>query len=423
MNQYFSKLLFIVSSFTIMLSNAQTPYYYGPDGTHGAINDPNWNTVSLKLNEEFNNETSTKTKWNYFWLGSIHRQNSDCFYLEGDNCQDNYQSCTPYDFTSNHNHTYITSIGSMTLTTRFESPVINTYYTSIVNNVYSRAIKSYSVSTGVAISKMAYKYGFFEARFKVNRSPGTQCKGLGHCFWLYADYNNGHPISGVPARQTDYSEIDIAENDPMRGLMTSNVWYRKNPNSNPNYFDYWERQANDCDRDNVHIHDAYVQQDQWHTYSLEWTPTEMNTYYDNFLIRHMEYPADKLDHMNVVLDIEGALLLTNDKARFCKVIQQGVTNLPFNFELDFVRIYSLNMEGCSTSFSQTNYDFGAGTYTYNVKKNITLGQTSSTTASVKISGQNVSLRAVEYISLEDGFEVDGSSNTEFFATTNGTCDN
>ncbi len=399
-------------------AQTQTPYFYNSDGTHGVINDPNWNTTTLKLNEEFTNETTTKNNWKYNWLAG-HAEKSDCFYLTGDVCYDNYQSCTPYNFSTNHNHTYNTSgTGTMTLSSRFENPIISTYYTVNTATTSYTVAKTYSLSTGLAISKMAYRYGFFEARFKVNRPAGSQCKGLGQCFWLFSDYNNDHPIAGVPPRQTDYSEIDIAENDPMSNLMTSNCWYRKDPTTNPKHFDYWERHA-DCD-ETSHA-DAYIEQTGWHTYSLEWTPTEMNTYYDNKLVRHMEYPANLFDAMNVILDIEGAYDINNDKSRFCRVISQGVTNLPFNFEIDFVKIYKLNTEDCNVSLNYPNYNFTG--YTYNLKKDITLGKNGVSTASVTVvSGQKISIRAVDFIELEDGFYVDDNAGTEFFATTNGTCD-
>ena len=46
-----------------------------------------------------------------------------------------------------------------------------------------------------------------------------------------------------------------------------------------------------------------------------------------------------------------------------------------------------------------------------------------TTTQIINNGQNVSLRAVDYVLLDDGFEVTDEEGTEFFATTNGTCDN
>ncbi len=352
-------------------------------------------------------------------------KNSDQFYLEGDQFYDNISAPYTYNFNTNHNHTFQnTPLTTMKLTSRWENPAINTYYID-GNSNWTRAAKLYTITTGTAISKNVYKYGFFEARFKVNRPPGAQCKGLGQCFWLYADYNNYSLPPGVSARQTEYSEIDIAENDPFRGLMTSNYWFKQNASSSLQF----DRNVDDCNYGNTgyastsHA-DTYINQTEWHTYSLEWTPTEMNTYYDNKLVKHMEYPANLFDPMNIILDIEGALYDNGDKFRFCSKIIPGITNLPFDFELDFIKIYKLNTIGCTTSFVQSNYNFVTNSYNYGLKKLIHLGQNNLGSASVKISlGQKISLRAVEYIQLEDGFEVDDATGTEFFATTNGTCDN
>jgi hypothetical protein len=96
---------FTLFSFAFSLK-AQTPYYYNTDGTHGAVNDENWNITTLKLDEEFTDEASTKARWNYYPLGHSKGINADQFYLEGDVCYDNYVNCAPYNFINNHNHTF-----------------------------------------------------------------------------------------------------------------------------------------------------------------------------------------------------------------------------------------------------------------------------------------------------------------------------
>lgn len=408
--------------------NAQTPYFFNSDGTHGALNDKNWDVINLKFDEEFITETNTKTKWNY-WLFNCDRPPvSQQFYLTDWVGFDNYQNNLPYNFTNNHNHTYQTSpLTSVTLTSRKENPLLNTWR---YDANYNRVPYSYSISTGLLVSKKAYKYGFFEARFKIDRPVGFQSKGMGQCFWLNAMYNNDQKPSqspSLPNRISDYSEIDIAENDPYRGLMTTNRWFRAlNSPEPPGKLD-GERQTDDCSfsgglYSQISHNDAFINQTEWHTYSLEWTPTEMNTYYDNKLIKHMDKYASDLDAMNIILDIEGSLTIDGFQHRFCDVID--LNNLPFNFELDFVKVYKLNIEGCNTSFIQTNYNFATMGYTHGLKSSIKLGLNNSTTASVKVdNGQKISLRAVTEILLEDGFEVDDTNGTEFFATVNGSCYN
>lgn len=424
-------LKFVFIAATFITANAQMPYYYNNDGTHNTLNDLNWDVTTLKLNEEFSSETTTKTKWRYHWDGHVRYKNSDQFYLTDDVFWDNFWDATtsgvPYNFANNHNHTYTnnTSTGTVILSSRLEPSPLQLYYRD-GSSTWGCVRKDMSITTGLLITQSAYKYGYFEARFKINRPVGNDSKGFGQCFWLMADYSNTPP-TGVPQGQNIYNEIDIAENDPYRGLMTSNYWF-ESPTSISRES---ETTTNRCHWKNISStvedishSDQYIAQTEWHTYSLEWTPYEMNTYYDNKLVRHMEYPASQFDYMNIILDIEGATYPNGEKYRWCENITTGISQFPFNFEIDYVKVYKLNTEGCTTPFVQTNYNFGTQGYTYGLKKHIELGQHNSTTASVLVNnGQNVSLRAVDYVLLDDGFEVTDEEGTEFFATTNGTCDN
>jgi hypothetical protein len=429
-------LKFVFIAATFITANAQMPYYYNNDGTHNTLNDLNWDVTTLKLNEEFSSETATKTRWRYHWDSRVRKKNSDQFYLTDDVLWDNFWDATtsgvPYNFANNHNHTYTnnTSTGTVILSSRLEPSPLQLYYRD-GSSTWGCVRQDMSITTGLLITQSAYKYGYFEARFKINRPVGNDSKGFGQCFWLMADYSANTPPAGAPNGQRGYCEIDIAENDPYRGLMTSNYYYRPLPTTPDNQTET-ETKVGKCTWDSnalietVSHSDEYIAQTEWHTYALEWTPYEMNTYYDNKLVRHMEYPADQFDYMNIFLDIEGAKKAAGEKYRWCEDIDiTGVTTkFPFNFEIDYVKVYKLKTEGCTIPFERTNYNFGTQGYAYGLKKHIELGQHNSTTASVLVNnGQNVSLRAVDYVLLDDGFEVTDEEGTEFFATTNGTCEN
>jgi len=415
-------LSYLILFFNVVFVFAQTPYFYNSDGTHGALNDKNWDVITLKLNEEFTTESNTKMKWNYWGFNCDRPSNSQQFYLTDWVGYDNYQNNAPYNFANNHNHTYQTNpLTTITLTSRKENPPLNTWR---FDANYNRVPYTYKISTGLIVSKKAYKYGYFEARFKVNRPSGLQSKGLGHAFWLNADYKSG--TRGF-TRQSYYSEIDIAEMDAKGGKMTSNFWYSKYY-ALPEDFER-DRNVDDCYYFNGNItnfshSDAIVNQTEWHTYSLEWTPTEINTYLDNKLVKHMERPANLLDPMSIILDIEGAKTDQGFQYRFCDYIDRINTNLPFNYEIDFVKVYKMKTEDCNSPFEYSNYNFATNGYSYGLKRKIRLGETNLSSASVKVNlGQQISLRAVTEISLEDGFEVDDILGTEFFATVNGECSN
>jgi hypothetical protein len=89
------------------------------------------------------------------------------------------------------------------------------------------------------------------------------------------------------------------------------------------------------------------------------------------------------------------------------------------YEIDYVKVYKLILD-CSTTITQdnsTNYNFN--NYVYGVKNNITFGGTGCT---AKVTnGMNVSLRAVNGITLGEGFEVEAGG--EFYANVQGDCYN
>lgn len=411
---------------------AQTPYFYNSDGTHGALNGKNWDVITLKLNEEFTTESNTKLKWRYWGFRVDRPFNSQQFYLTDWVGYDNFQNNAPYNFANNHNHTYQTNpLTTVTLTSRKENPPLFKTWHFNNDSQYIRVQDTSYITTGLMVTKNAYKYGFFEARFRIDKPTkniNNLSKGFGQCFWLHANYNNEERLIGVQNRISAYSEIDIAENDPYNGLMTTNRWYRALNSIEPVGKLDGVRQADDCGYfgglySQISHNDAIINQTEWHTYSLEWTPTEMNTYYDNKLVKHMDKYASDFDPMNIILDIEGGIDTTAFQYRFCNGIDTSILT-SFNFEIDFVKVYQMNVVTCNTPFVQTNYNFATSGYTYGLKSNIKLGLNNSTSASVKVdNGQKISLRAVTEILLEDGFEVDDTIGTEFFATVNGSCAN
>ncbi len=419
------------------ITSGQTPFKINPaTGLHAVdaasnpiLNDRNWITTPV-FEDQFDNPSATQnTKFRFSWLGDGHVSNDDFFWFAEDPVHDNMPPVTSgspnqFTLTSPNNHFFYTSGGEtlVKLVSRHESSTKHAYYRDY-NATYAPVnyyiAKDYNYSTGVLISRDAYKYGYFEIRYKVNRPPNNQSKGLGQCFWLFADWINGYAPPNLPStttRTTDYSEIDIAENDPRRGLMSSNAIFRQTATSAWKSFTV----ADDCGSI-LNTSDVAVDQNNFHTYAFEWTPTEMNTYYDNRLARHMEECASLFDPMNIIIDIEGALT-SGGFHRRCELVDPAVTNFPFEFIIDYARVYKLDNSTCSVIINSPSYNFA--TYPYGLKRSLVFGQYGCTGCAARVhSGMNVSLRAVESIELNDGFEVDNNANTEFFATVNGNCDN
>jgi hypothetical protein len=281
-------------------------------------------------------------------------------------------------------------------------------------------------------SKSRFKYGYFEARFKVNRAKGNANQGIGQCFWLF-------PFGTLPApRTSNYSEIDISEIDAVTGESTSNIHYREiNNNDNNKVRDAIESPENSSNG-TILPGTKLINQEIWNSYACEWTPEEVNIYINGQLVAHYEgavlqndertsirtyHKPSYLDEMNIVLDIEGT---DSDHEgghkRFGRYLDPNINspNLPFEFDIDYVKVYKLKNTGCEQAIiTQNSYNFS--NYQHGLKKSIRFGLENCSNCSAVVNQQNISLRAADGISLEDGFEVTANSNTEFFATVNGDC--
>lgn len=258
MKSNYRLICILLSFFILSISLAQTPFKINPTtGLHlldannnPILNDKNY-IITPVADYEFTDESSTRNDWMYDWTtghynSSERNEHDGFFYVTGDANKDNMNAnpstCTQFSPTtySNNNFSYTYNrefntsggINTVTLKTRREATPIKAYYTKYDCNSNVTGItkypKSYDYSTAVLVSKNAYKYGYFEARFKVSGLPNNQSKGVGHAFWLSPNwkYSTTWPANiSNGSRISYYSEIDIAECDARRGLMTGNVIY------------------------------------------------------------------------------------------------------------------------------------------------------------------------------------------------------
>ena len=86
---------------------------------------------------------------------------------------------------------------------------------------------------------------------------------------------------------------------------------------------------------------------------------------------------------------------------------------PYTYEVDYIKVYKLVMD-CSTDILQSAFNYN--TFDNKVKRSITVGGSSG----VVPNGDNITLRATQSITLNDGFEVPVGS--EFYAN-NCNCEN
>jgi hypothetical protein len=455
-------LIFIILSSKILL--AQTPYKYDPNASNGigALNDLNWETTTPVFFDDMGNNTNSLNLWLYRSPDG-QALKEGIFYATGGNDEtpysdwDNFNSSYSYaglshSIINNSNLNYHKlRLDLMRNANNIPQPRL-TFYTEYDQNWIFQKYTPYRYNITTAngqevlvpkdnpkqnllhqyygallTSKSRFKYGYFEARFKVNRAKGNANQGIGQCFWLF-------PFGTIPPpRSSRYSEIDIAEIDAVTGLSTSNIHYKELGITN------FYRDAILLPNEELIYTSGtkLITQEHWNTYSCEWTPEEVNIYINGVLMAHYEgaimfdnfgnitdiHKPSNLDEMNIVLDIEGTDKDHNGgHIRFGKDLEPSINipNLPFEFDIDYVIVYKLKNTGCEQAIiAQNSYNFS--NYQHGLKKSIRFGLENCSNCSAIVNQQNISLRAADGISLEDGFEVTANTNTEFFATVNGDC--
>ncbi len=131
----------------------------------------------------------------------------------------------------------------------------------------------------------AQTYGYWEARFKCTAAPG-----INNAFWTFVPHN--YNIHKNPDITTHY-ELDINEGHyPNKINMNYHTWVTGE-----------RKQYSES------YHSAYDLSADYHTYALEWTPTELRYYHDGKLLRVQEnYNAHQLQYpylSNAVLNWAG----------------------------------------------------------------------------------------------------------------------
>jgi len=156
------------------------------------------------------------------------------------------------------------------------------------------------------------QYGRFEARY---RSAAVSGPGLQEAFWLWPDTryaaDRPWPASG---------EIDVAETYSVRpDLVIPFLHYTANDNGGPVP---GTNTAWDC----------AAPRGDWHTYTLEWSPTRLQIWVDgrSCLVNTSDDPAfDK----RYVVNLTAALGITNNT-------YGGAFPLPATMDVDYVRVWS-----------------------------------------------------------------------------------
>jgi hypothetical protein len=237
---------------------------------------------------------------------------------------------------------------------------------------------SHQYTSGEICSRASYRYGYYEIYAKI---PTGQ--GYWPAFWLW----NQTPDS----QTTDcwYNEIDIFEgNGCVTDSVTCNVhWNFECPRPA-------EPKLNDRA---INIPAANYSQ-TYHWYGIEWNENEIIWYIDRQKIRSIANDMDGIGIQNPMYIIINSALIP-DGWKTCLVDDANII-LPNYMYVDKANVFQLICDDNTVVNEIYDYD----TFSYGIKKSITLSGTSSLS-----SGQNIFLKATDFIELQSGFEAPSGS--------------
>jgi len=239
-------------------------------------------------------------------------------------------------------------------------------------------------SGGIA-SNAHYQYGYFEVYAQLPVGDG-----FFPAFWLWNDEVSPNYW---------YNEIDIMEADGGYPTWTStnhDVFINPDPNQ-PH---------------NVAIkHPCYYADGSYHWYGVEWNKDKITFYIDKKIVRQVanNEKGEGIQHpMGIIIEFQ---LFSDFWCHYCSCVSAS-TVFPNYMRVDQCNVYKLKYDCSKNETINTFNDFS--NYNYKVKKSITLSGTT-----ILPTGSNISLRATDYIELQNGFTV--ANGAELYLDNN-PCD-
>ena len=274
----------------------------------------------------------------------------------------------------------------------------------------------FKFTTAMLQSKYKFKYGYIEMSFRTSSYSASQYNAYSPNFWMYASDTSAN-----------YSEIDISEIEGKNWTTAPCSHYRHYPNvdNNGNHIApahggagdtaFWH--GNTFETPSTYIpysryHSAALTPGNWHTIGCEWTPDWVDIYYytlSNAPFQRFtsdKYPVNKLTAMPIIIDN----YTPAPRDSFFIPFDPIHTNMDFNYDIDYVKVYQVKQHCISKSFLNTS----SSTYADTLWQNLTIGGTGG---SAVFSSGNHHLAGNDYVLLQEGFEVSGTGTVLINAMT------
>jgi hypothetical protein len=267
----------------------------------------------------------------------------------------------------------------------------NNNFTGLVN-------KPFKFSSAMMLGRYKFKYAYIEMRYRLSNISASISNAYGPNLWMWASDSSAG---------AEYSEIDIFEQRGTDWMMDGNLHYRKQKPQYPT--GNWQDTALYHGKDDYNppsVTKPYgpnytgpYNSGNWHTVGCEWTPDHIDFYYDgNDTIKRFsitKLPVNQLCAMPLVVDIYMPAM------QYCIPFDSGSTVSPFNYDIDYIKVYQVKQNCISKSFLNTS----SGTYADTLWQDLTIGGSGG---SAIFSGSIHHLAGEDFVLLQEGFEVSGT---------------
>ena len=351
----------------------------------------------LVFYDEFDSLALNTNKWNFRWIQGPNLYNDS---INTQICGVNpidiaYNYYPPYD--SYDKNRYYDTIGSgfHRLISKRENITGQVFVYDTSGAFLGTKPKQFKFTTAMLISRYNFKYCYVEMKFRTDSIAASSFNAYGPNLWMW---NSDKTDSAI------YSEIDIFEMDGNDWSSRPCSHYRKRDKYNPTPFPddtaFFHGNAYSPNYYQPYLRKPFFQFNPgiWHTVGCEWTPEYTDFYYDgNDTVQRFhvsKYPVNRLTAMPLVIDCYYPAF------QYCRFDNNPLTQQPFNYDIDYIRVYQMQQNCIPASFLITN----SLIYQNFLYQDLTIGGAGGNalfnTGSSHLAGQN-------FVLLDEGFEASG----------------
>jgi len=246
-----------------------------------------------------------------------------------------------------------TGTGFHRLRSKKESPPVTGHIWDYSANPDTTISKTFKFTSSMLWSRYNFKYAYIEMKYKLsNVTAPNVYNSYGPNFWLWSSDANAN-----------WSEIDIFEEKGSDWSMTPNTLYRKTHPAN----------YAGIPQDTVLVKSSGAvcvgpyNGGNWHTVGCEWTPDYADFYYDsNDTIRRYKdanVHVSQMSPMTVIADVYAP------SWQFCLPFDSVNTQMPFDYDIDYIRVYQVKQNCISKTYLNTS----SSAYADTLYQDLTIG--------------------------------------------------